>query len=225
MSARAAGAGRPFRDIGSTSPEPVRPTLGQMPDDLNARLADALERLSSALRHADQQHATRAGLSPLQLRLLRALAAEHAPGRIGQLASHLDIAQPTATDAIATLDAKGLVHRRPDPADRRATTVTLTPSGRAVLADLGDPRTLLEPALHRLPAADKTAALAVVLATIADLYHRGIITTARTCLTCRHFRTDHHPDPDTPHHCALLDLPLAPAHLRVNCADHEPANG
>jgi hypothetical protein len=37
------------------------------------------------------------------------------------------------------------------------------------------------------------------------------------------FRPDTHQRSVSPHHCALLDLPLSGADLRTDCPEHEPA--
>jgi hypothetical protein len=40
-------------------------------------------------------------------------------------------------------------------------------------------------------------------------------------VSCRLFRPDGHPAEGSPHHCALLGLPLARSDLRVDCPEHE----
>jgi hypothetical protein len=50
-----------------------------------------------------------------------------------------------------------------------------------------------------------------------------VITVARMCVSCRFFRPDTHRMSVSPHHCALLDLPLSGADLRTDCPEHEPA--
>lgn len=57
---------------------------------------------------------------------------------------------------------------------------------------------------------------------IAELQRAGVITVARMCVTCRHFRPDAH-DGERPHHCALLDVALAEESLRIDCPEHEQA--
>jgi hypothetical protein len=47
------------------------------------------------------------------------------------------------------------------------------------------------------------------------------VSVARLCLTCRFFGPDAHPGAARRHHCALLDLPLGDAALRVDCPDHQ----
>lgn len=71
-------------------------------------------------------------LSLRQYRLLERLA--DGPHRTTELALNAHVSQPTASAALASLEANGLVVREPDPADRRATLIALTEEGRAVHA-------------------------------------------------------------------------------------------
>lgn len=70
--------------------------------------------------------------------------------------------------------------------------------------------------------AEKTTLLSLFLRLIAKLVAQGVIAEARLCLTCRYFTPNAHKDAATPHHCELVDLPLSPAHLRIDCPDQEP---
>ena len=46
--------------------------------------------------------------------------------RLSELSDHLHIAPRSATEVVDALETRGLVERRPDPGDRRATLVELT---------------------------------------------------------------------------------------------------
>ena len=74
-------------------------------------------------------------LSPHDGRALRVVG-RHGPTRLGVVAEHLRIAPRSATDVIDRLEERGLVAREPDPDDRRAMNVRLTPQGGAVLAQV-----------------------------------------------------------------------------------------
>jgi len=60
--------------------------------------------------------------------------------RLKELAERLRIAPRSATEVVDQLEAKGLVVRRPDPADRRATRVFLTATGRQLHAEVASAR-------------------------------------------------------------------------------------
>ncbi|WP_051461722.1 MarR family winged helix-turn-helix transcriptional regulator [Tomitella biformata] len=77
------------------------------------------------------------GINPSQARALRALARAGHPLRSGELAERLRIQARSGTDVIDGLEAGGLVRREPDPADRRAVQVELTPAGVELAKQIG----------------------------------------------------------------------------------------
>lgn len=108
--------------------------------DASARPAELTDRIGYLLKHVQLrfQEIQRQALSPLGLdgRLLAVLiVAEHAgPHQQLQLAERLGIDRTTMVDLVDRLEASAWVQRRPDPDDRRARLVDLTPKGREALA-------------------------------------------------------------------------------------------
>ena len=78
-------------------------------------------------------------LTPHDARALRVIG-HHGPTRLGVVADHLRIAPRSVTDVVDRLEQRGLVTRAPDPADRRALTVSLTHRGESVLAEVDEAR-------------------------------------------------------------------------------------
>lgn len=88
------------------------------------------------------------------------------PARLGDLAERLRIAPRSATEVVDGLEERGLVERRPDPADRRAILVALTRHGEDVAAGIRAARASGAGSVFaRLPAADR-AELARLLAAL-----------------------------------------------------------
>jgi DNA-binding MarR family transcriptional regulator len=71
-----------------------------------------------------------AKLSGPRLRVLFAVK-EAGSLRMGDLAAQLGVAAHTVTDLVDGLEKAGLLTRRPDPRDRRAALLALSPSARA----------------------------------------------------------------------------------------------
>lgn len=107
-----------------------------MESELPARVADLLATANRRLRRASKPVFERAGITPSQLRVLRLLAAAGEPLRISELARRLDVIPRSATSVVDLLEERSLVERRPDPGDRRATLVALTPAGAEILQAL-----------------------------------------------------------------------------------------
>jgi DNA-binding MarR family transcriptional regulator len=185
---------------------------------LDRKVLAAVERLGRALRAARQQVATRHELSLLGLSVVETLA-DGRSRRVGDLAAELDVSQPTVSEALATLDKRGLLSRDRDPADLRTTLVTLTGTGEAIAAAVA---TELRPILgaEAGTTAERATTLRVLLGEIARLQRAGVITVNRSCLTCRHYQP---PGTRTRPRCLLLGTALRDQDLRVDCGEHEPA--
>ncbi|WP_018157476.1 MarR family winged helix-turn-helix transcriptional regulator [Demetria terragena] len=118
--------------------------------DRGDRLLSTAARLSRwATRRADLE------LPPAQARLL-ALVLEIGPARIGDLAQADHCSQPTMTIQVQRVEAYGLVVRKPDPSDARASLVEATDEGRQVIARLREARSkALAPMMDRLSPDDE----------------------------------------------------------------------
>jgi DNA-binding MarR family transcriptional regulator len=92
------------------------------------QLLDALSRLIRTSRAAGQRHQAEFGLSGTPLGILKALATSDA--RPGDLAVRLQIAPSVISRAVVPLEQSGLVERRSDPGDARASRLGLTDAGR-----------------------------------------------------------------------------------------------
>ncbi|PWK42693.1 MarR family winged helix-turn-helix transcriptional regulator [Actinoplanes xinjiangensis] len=78
-------------------------------------------------------------VSPSQSRALGVLS-RHGEMRLSALADHLHIAPRSATEVIDDLQKRGLAVRKPDPSDRRATLVALTPEGVSTMQAINEAR-------------------------------------------------------------------------------------
>lgn len=189
------------------------------PEPLPAKIVAALDRLARAQRAHRQAAADRLGVSPLQLEVLRTLADDAPPEPlVGQIATELSVRQPTVTDSVRALETKGLLRRDRDPGDARRSLLSLTESGERVVAEASEADGALVEAVGRLDQGTQEETLEGLLSLIASMVDTGVITVARTCLTCRF----HQAAGPTGHHCTLLETELPAAGLRVNCPEHRP---
>ena len=76
--------------------------------------------------------ATPSGVTLIQYRVLVVLASR-GPQLPSELAAELGVAPSSVTRLCDRLEAKGLVSRRPDDANRRQVVLTITPAGRAAV--------------------------------------------------------------------------------------------
>lgn len=108
----------------------IEDTTGSADDE---SLAETFWGVASRLRQQTRESLAPWDITPSQSRALGVLG-RHGEVRPSTLAEHLRIAPRSATEVVDDLQARGLVERRPDPADRRATLVALTEEGNRVSA-------------------------------------------------------------------------------------------
>ncbi|MFJ9408825.1 MarR family winged helix-turn-helix transcriptional regulator [Streptomyces sp. NPDC101393] len=143
-----------------------------MPDP--ARAQDpivALQRVLATLSYLvtrSQSHERQAALAGVKagrsdLYLLMALDSKGGGSRVGDLAALLMVEPSHVTRQIGQLAAQDLVERTPDPQDRRARQVAITPRGKAVLERLQEAgRAILHQALDDVGDADIATTVTVL---------------------------------------------------------------
>jgi DNA-binding MarR family transcriptional regulator len=109
---------------------------GKPPRDLTTAAGLLIEAANYLQRgmHADVEHAT--GLPGAWLEVL--LRLHRTPGgamRINEMASQVTLPASSFSRLADRMEEQGLVHRRPDPAHRRATLLGMTPSGQRRFAE------------------------------------------------------------------------------------------
>ncbi len=195
--------------------------MNREPQEID-HLAAGLGRISAFVRMAGWREAEPLGLTPTQTACLSQLAGRGAI-RVTALARLLGVTQPTVSDAVAALERKGLVERRRDPGDGRATCVHLTAAGAEIARRTSQPPAALTRALSALSSDERAGMRRALARTILSLQQEGAIEPQRLCLTCRFFRPYVHSDAEKPHHCAFVDAAFGDASLRLDCGDHEDA--
>ncbi|WP_319462369.1 MarR family winged helix-turn-helix transcriptional regulator [Micromonospora sp. RTP1Z1] len=103
---------------------------GEREDDQES-LAEAFWGVARRLRHLSRETLEPWQITPGHARALTVLM-RHGVMRLSALADHLNIAARSTTEVVDGLEERGLVERRPDPQDRRATLVALTNEGTRV---------------------------------------------------------------------------------------------
>ncbi|GAA0527249.1 hypothetical protein GCM10010172_04680 [Paractinoplanes ferrugineus] len=135
--------------------------------DQDESLPETFWAVARRLRHRTREALEAWDLSPSLARALSVLS-RHPDVRLSTLAEHLRIAARTATEVADDLTELGLAVRQPDPGDRRATLLTLTPKGEQTASAIRAARQASgEEFFEKLSAADK-ADLARVLAQLRE---------------------------------------------------------
>lgn len=130
-------------------------------------LSEAFWNVARRLREMSQETLAPWEITPAHLRALRTLK-RRGTIRLSELSEHLHIAPRSTTEVVDALESRGLVRRRADPGDRRATLVEVTEPGVAILDAIRAVRgTEAERVFGRLSPADR-ADLARILRKLRD---------------------------------------------------------
>lgn len=195
------------------------------PVDALSTLATGLSKIGLVLRHQAWQAAEVSGLTPTQSQVLAVIEASSEGWlSVSEIARHLAVTQPTASDAIAALESKKLVARTKSAQDARVVQVKITAQGRRRTAQTAQWPDALLKAIGQLDAQEQAVFLKGLMKMIRSLQEDGQIPLARMCATCTYFRPHAHTDAQAPHHCAYVDAPLRGSDLRLDCREHEPAS-
>lgn len=128
----------------------------------NAETIDLIGAVSRSIRRHMRGALAPFDMPPALARALRTLAQANEPMRMSDLADALRIERRSATDVVEQLVERGLLERRADPHDKRATVIELTADGTRMVKAIAKIRASvshkaaapLEPAevteLHRL---------------------------------------------------------------------------
>ncbi|MCZ1015651.1 MarR family winged helix-turn-helix transcriptional regulator [Streptomyces noursei] len=124
------------------------------PDPLTVEVVDLIGTVVARYHEEYERAAAEHSLTGAQARLLRLLAMEPMPMR--KLAQCLKCEPSNVTGIVDRLESRGLVERRPDPADRRVKLAVPTDEGRATADRLRTSLDFARQPLGRLTVAERT---------------------------------------------------------------------
>lgn len=186
----------------------------QATPELDAHLAQALERIGEVARALRWKQAVEEGLSPLQIRILGFLAHHPAEGiGVARLADELMVSKPTISDSVRLLADRKFVVRKPDKHDARSHALHLTAAAKRHVT-AGTP---LDDAVAELSPGHKEALLTGLMGVLESLFRKDAVHVQRMCFTCKYYQGDR----TVEHRCLLLERSLPVAELRTDCAEHE----
>lgn len=187
------------------------------------QIVAGLLQLAQALRAQSWRNADEAGLSPTQREILSCLESADGPLRLSALADALSITSATTSDAVRSLQEKGLVHKRRAVDDGRALAIALTSAGRRLARAAHEWPAFLTQLVDRLRTTDQGALLRGLVKVVKGLQQDGRLPAARMCVTCTFFRACVRSSRTKPHRCEFVDAPLGDSDLRLACRDHREA--
>ena len=141
-----------------------------------------------------------ARLAPLDLNLTQAsllgYVAEFGPTTQTRLADHLDIGRAAIGAVIDQLEARSLIERQPNPADRRVWLIAITSAGRELAAEISDVDAVLRAELRRGIGREERQALAWVMTRLQQNLQAAITSPPTETALATSTNPSPHPSPN-----------------------------
>src|ERR1700731_3693164 len=138
-------------------------------EEVMGRITHGLLRLSTAMRSQAWGWAESAGLTPTQGEILVLLMQGKTALRLGEIARQTALTAATTSDAVSTLESKGLIEKRRAVDDGRALAVKLTARGRTAAKRAATWPNFLQSAASTLPIEEQTTLYRSLLKMIREL--------------------------------------------------------
>ncbi len=188
-------------------------------NDISSKIVFALERISQVFRVNLWRENKKHRLSPIQMQILIFLRYQGQHLRtVTRLATEFNMTKATISDAVSSLEQKGLIIKERNPDDARSSLLQVTAEGKKTAGDIAlfteDLRLLVE----QITSVEKEVVFRNLLMVISNLEEAGTISQQRMCQSCQYFRKV--PSEDRAYYCALLERPLSGSELRIDCPEH-----
>lgn len=186
---------------------------------LETKLATGFVNIAVALRAMLWQECLAANISPIQGQIL-IFCQNHSPQlcRIGSLAREFSLTKPTISDAVKTLERKGLLTKHNDPEDLRSFDLILTEAGKEIAQQVAKFPDLLQTLLEEVPETRKAQLDLLLTQLTVQLKELGVLSGQRSCVACQHSIKQRS---KKTYYCALYQSKMARAEIKLNCADFQ----
>lgn len=190
--------------------------LSNQNEDVGHKIVSALERISQTFRILLWEEGKKYGVTPIQIQILIFIQFHSQEKcKVSYLAKEFNMAKPTISDTIKTLEEKELVEKKHLTNDSRSYIIQLTKKGK-ILADLtSNFSSELYQSINTLSTPDKNNLLSSLFDIVHHLNKAGIISIQRMCFTCNFYKFNDH------HYCELLNIKLKTNDLRLDCSEHQ----
>ena len=183
-----------------------------------SKIVVALERISEAFRVLLWQESKIHKLSPIQLQIVTFLLFHDENKRkVSYLAKEFNMTKATISDAVKTLEKKGLIQKEITPSDTRSYIIHLTEKGKVIAEKASTFSHAMRESVELFGGEEAEQFYQTSLKLIESLHKNGIIQLQRMCSSCLHYAKD-----NGMHFCKLLNKPLTTNELRIDCPEHIP---
>ena len=191
--------------------------------ELDHLLIVSLEKLSQVFRSLLWDNAKQMNLSPIQIQFLIYIHSHLKKfSSVSEIARVFNLTAPTVSDAVKSLESKGMIQKIVSRRDRRRYPIALTRKGREVARNLS---TWYEPLLKHLPnatAEKRESVLLFLLEFMDSLKHEKLLSDINPCISCVFFSVEKSENGSDEFSCTFRKVSLNGGQLQLNCPNYKP---
>lgn len=181
----------------------------------------ALERISQAFRSMLWEHAKSENLSPIQIQFLVFMATHPRENSfVSELAKEFNLTAATVSEAVKTLENKGLVKKKINPDDHRQSFVFLTKKGLTTTKNLVGWQDKIFQHVREYPLETTDIVVRFLLGLIESLNKDNLLPAVRTCLSCKYFTDGDDSTQNSEPWCLLRDASLEEIGFKIDCPNY-----
>jgi DNA-binding MarR family transcriptional regulator len=189
--------------------------------NLNETIAVSLEIISRVFRTLLWDQAKREKLSPIQMQFLLFLSSHTRRfTSVSELSRVFQLTPPTVSDAVKSLEKKGLLQRMVSRQDKRKFPLLLTPAGSKLVKKLFNWQDTFLTNLNEFPDRTRETVSVFLLQLLESLNETHLLDGIRTCFSCSHFQNQSSGSEGDEGFCVLRKVSLNGKDLRLNCPNY-----
>jgi DNA-binding MarR family transcriptional regulator len=190
--------------------------------NLNETIAVSLEIISRIFRTLLWEQAKREKLSPIQMQFLLFLSTHTKRfTSVSELSHVFQITPPTVSDAVKSLEKKGLLQRLVSRQDKRKFPLLLTPAGSRLAKKMFNWQESFLTNLNKFPERTRETVAVFLLQLLESLNETHLLDGIRTCFSCLHFQNQRPVPEGEEGYCVLRNVSLNGKDLRLNCPNYK----
>lgn len=192
---------------------------------LDHTIVEALERVSQVFRTLLWEAGKPKKLSPIQIQFLLYISAHHRKfSSVSELSRTFHLTPATVSDAIKSLEQKGIVQKIISRRDGRKFPISLTREGFSLAKQLSSCYKPVLELIHNFPTESREAVMIFLLRLLESFRSHHLLDEVKTCLSCAYFQNEMDSITLQEPFCLLRNVPLPVGELRLNCPNFHLKN-
>ncbi len=195
-------------------------------NDIDTRIYQALGKISNLFKSQKIDSFKRLKLTPLMADLIGYISSHpKESSTVSRLSEEFSVTKATLSDAVSTLEERGLLVKEEDTEDSRIKYLVLTEEGQKMAEEMLYYERLFYEAVAGIEDSSKEVVYNFLINILRHFRERGDIKVLKSCVNCQNFIREKYKKGRKRHFCKLLKLRLSDSDINIDCSSNIPLAG